>query len=109
MIATLESKSFPHTLVGLYCVKDVQCNSRPCQVFCGTDGMFSPPIGKFTYSILTKLLSLLNVFCNFVNPFGLRICQQSALYHGLAIYTEVTFVNVTLAEAGPPGGRWAVV
>ena len=34
---------------------------------------------------------------------------QYALYHGLAIYTEVTFVNVTLLEAGPSGGRPAVV
>ena len=34
---------------------------------------------------------------------------QYSLYHGLAIYTEVTFVNVTLVEAGPSGGRPAVV
>ena len=32
-----------------------------------------------------------------------------ALYHGLAIYTEVTFVNVTLVEAVPSGGGPAVV
>jgi hypothetical protein len=31
------------------------------------------------------------------------------LYHGLAIYTEVTFVNVTLVEAVPSGSRPAVV
>ena len=35
--------------------------------------------------------------------------KYSALYHGLAIYTEVTFGNVTLVEAGPSGGRPAVV
>ena len=32
-----------------------------------------------------------------------------SLYHGLAIYTEVTFVNVTLVEAGSSGGGPAVV
>ena len=32
-----------------------------------------------------------------------------ALYHGLAIYTEVTFVNVTLIEAVPSCQRLAVV
>ena len=32
-----------------------------------------------------------------------------SLYHGLAIYTEVTFVNVTLVEARPSGGRPAIV
>ena len=31
------------------------------------------------------------------------------LYHGLAIYTEVTFVNVTLVEAVLSGSRPAVV
>ena len=35
--------------------------------------------------------------------------KHLTLYHGLAIYTEVTFVNVTLVEAGPSGGRPAVV
>ena len=32
-----------------------------------------------------------------------------SLYNGLAIYTEVTFVNVTLVEAVPSGGGPAVV
>ena len=35
--------------------------------------------------------------------------QHCSLYHGLAIYTEVTFVNVTLVEAGSSGGGPAVV
>ena len=37
---------------------------------------------------------------------GFTMClllAQIALYHSLAIYTEVTFVNVTLVEAGPSG------
>ena len=34
--------------------------------------------------------------------------HYTTLYHGLAIYTEVTFVNVTLLEAGPSGGGPAV-
>ena len=38
---------------------------------------------------------------------GLRL--YFTLYHGLAIYTEVTFVSVTLVEAGPSGSRPAVV
>ena len=37
------------------------------------------------------------------------LVQHSSLYHGLAIYTGVTFVNVALVEAGPSGGRPAVV
>ena len=32
-----------------------------------------------------------------------------SLYHGLATYTEVTFVNVTLVEAVSPGRGPAVV
>ena len=35
--------------------------------------------------------------------------QNKLLYHSLAIYTEVTFVNVTLEEAVPSGGGPAVV
>ena len=31
------------------------------------------------------------------------------LYHDLAIYTEVTFVNVTLVEAASSGGGLAIV
>ena len=35
--------------------------------------------------------------------------QHYSLYYGLAIYTEVTFVNVTLVEAVPSGGGPAVI
>ena len=34
---------------------------------------------------------------------------QKSLYHGLAICTEVTFVNVTLVEEGPSGGGLALI
>ena len=37
------------------------------------------------------------------------LVQHYSLYHGLAIYTEVIFVSVTLVEAGPSGGGPAVV
>ena len=37
------------------------------------------------------------------------LIQYYSLYHGLAIYTEVTFVNVTLVESGPSGDTPAVV
>ena len=61
-------------------------------------------------------------YCTFVNftlytehCTTLHCTQRTAhwtlhtLYHSLAIYTEVTFVSVTLVEAGPSGGGPAVV
>ena len=35
--------------------------------------------------------------------------EHNSLYHGLAIYTEVTFVNLTLIKAGSSGGGPAEV
>ena len=43
------------------------------------------------------------------NPVFLFSSVYYTLYHGLALYTEVTFVNVTLVEAGTCGGGPAVV
>ena len=40
---------------------------------------------------------------------GTMCMVDCALYHGLAIYTEVTFVSVILVEVGPSGGGPAVV
>ena len=48
---------------------------------------------------------------------GHRLCSVQCVkgkvyivhYHGLAIYTEVTFVSVTLVESVPSGGGPAVV
>ena len=38
-----------------------------------------------------------------------RKSAYQTLYHGLAIYTELIFVNVSVVEAVPPGGGPAVV
>ena len=45
------------------------------------------------------------------NTFQAENCAPDivSLYHGLAIYTEVTFVNVNLVEAVSSGGGPAVV